>query len=355
MTAMAATHVQGDIRKRGPTRPARHTARGGQPLRIHLINSPDIAPYWIQPDRLRDRLAAWARQRRIRVAVTESRDVDAITPEMREADVLVGFQLPRAHIPELPALRWIHVISAGVDHLLPLDWLPPHVALTTSSGVHAELAGEYAACALLMLNVGIPRHVTNQRRARWDQVFNTPIVNKTAVIIGVGAIGGSAARHAKRLGLHVIGVRATGHPHAHVDEMCGPEALHAVLPRADFVVVTAPLTPATRGMIGGRELALLKPGAGLVNMSRAALVDYEALAERLGGGALRGAIIDVCDPEPLPPDAALWRVNDLVITPHISSDPPDYAVRTMAVFEQNLRRLVGGRPLRNLVEPTRGY
>jgi glyoxylate/hydroxypyruvate reductase len=326
-----------------------------RPLHIHLINSPDSEPYWIPPDHLSARLAAWAVERRLNVTVTESRDADAVTPEMRGAHVLVGFQLPRTHIRELPELRCIHLVSAGADHLLPLDWLPGHVVLTNSSGVHSDLAGEYAACALLMLNIGIPQHVKNQRRGHWDQVFNTPIRGKTVVFIGVGAIGGSAARHAKRLGLYVIGIRRTRRPHRYADEVYGPAALSRILPRADFVLVTAPLTPKTRGMIGRRELDLLKPGAGIVNMSRAALVDYQALAAKLTAGSLRGAIVDVCDPEPLPPDSPLWHTNVLIITPHISSDPVDYTDRTMAILEANLRRLMSGRPLRNRIEPTRGY
>jgi phosphoglycerate dehydrogenase-like enzyme len=333
----------------------RDRARRTRPLRLHLLNSPDIEPYWIPPNRLRKRMSPWAAKRRLDFIVTESRDADTVAPEMREAHVLVGFRLPHTRIREFLALRWIHLISAGADHLLPLDWLPSDVVLTNSSGVHAELAGEYAACALLMLNIGMPRHVTSQRRSHWDQVFNMPIHGKTVVIIGLGAIGGAVARQAKRLGLRVIGIRFTRRPHPAVDEMYAPEELSKALRRADFVVVTAPLTPATRGMIGPRELALLRQSAGLVNMSRASLVDYSALAEQLSQGRLRGAILDVFDPEPLPPDAPLWRVNDLVITPHISSDPLDYAERTIDIIERNLRRLVSGRPLANRVKPGRGY
>jgi phosphoglycerate dehydrogenase-like enzyme len=134
-----------------------------------------------------------------------------------------------------------------------------------------------------------------------------------------------------------------------------PGDLPAILPRADFVLVTAALTPETRGMLGAKELSLLRPGAGVINMSRAGLVDYQALGAKLERGELRGAVIDVCDPEPLPPESPLWKVRDLLITPHISSDPLDYVERTMAIIEDNLRRLLAGRPLRNTVDPARGY
>ena len=137
--------------------------------------------------------------------------------------------------------------------------------------------------------------------------------------------------------------------------MYRPSALLGLLPKADFVVVTAPLTPATRHLIGGKELDRLRPGAGLVNMSRADLVDYEALAARLEAGTLGGAVIDVARPEPLPPDSPLWRTPNLLITPHISSDPLDYVERMARIVVDNARRLVAGRPLQNRVDPARGY
>ena len=327
---------------------------GARDLRIHLLNSPDISAYWFHPLRLRERTEA-ALKRRRHVTVTVGHDPAAVSPDMRRAHVLVGFQLPTDEIGALRELRWIHLVSAGVDHLLPLTWLPPRVTLTNSSGVHSELAGQYAAGALLMLNFRMPAHATNQQRGRWDQRFNTPVGGKTVVVVGLGAIGGEAARQAKRLGLRVIGVRLSRRRHPHVDEVFGPEDLPRVLPEADFVVVTAPLTPATRHLLGAKELDLLKPQAGLVNMSRAGLVDYEALARKLEAGELAGAIIDVCDPEPHPPDSPLWRTKNLLITPHISSDPVDYVERMTRIFLDNLVRLVARRPLANRVVPARGY
>ncbi len=334
---------------------ARGSASGGRRhIHVHLINSPDIAAYWFDAGQLQAR-AEKTLKGRAEVTVTVSDDPNDVPPSMQGASVLVGFRLPSGRIGELRDLRWIHLVSAGVDHLLPLSWLPPHVVLTNSSGVHSELAGQYAAGALLLLNFRIPVHASNQRRAHWDQVFNEPIGGKTVVLIGLGAIGGEAARQAKRLGLRVLGVRRSRRRHAHVDKVFGPEDLPAILPKADFVVVTAPLTPATRQLLGAKELDLLNPRAGLVNMSRAGLVDYEALGRKLEARELGGAIIDVCDPEPLPPDSPLWHTRSLLITPHISSDPVDYVERMTRIFLDNLTRLMSGRPLRNRIIPARGY
>jgi glyoxylate/hydroxypyruvate reductase len=323
-------------------------------LRVHLVNTPDLAAYSFEPRRLGAQLAR-ALGRRVPLTITDGDDAKDVPEPMRTAHVVVGFDVPTRRIGELGDLRWIHMISAGVNHLLPLDWLPPGVVLTNSSGVHSELAGQYAAGAVLALNFRVPVHATNQRHGHWDQVFNSPVGGKTVVLIGLGAIGGSAARQLRRLGLRVLGVRRSGRAHPHAHRVYRPPALPSLLPKADFVVVTAPLTPETRHLIGDRELDLLRPGAGLVNMSRAGLVDYEALARHLEAGTLGGAIIDVARPEPLPPESPLWRTPNLLITPHISSDPTDYVERMARIVVDNARRLVAGRPLRNRVDPTRGY
>jgi phosphoglycerate dehydrogenase-like enzyme len=328
-----------------PERPLRE-------LRIHLVNAPDVEAYWFRPDRLREQVRRAVRRP---VTVTVGQDPTDVPAEMRGAHVVVGFELPARRMAELDELRWIHLVSAGVNHLLPLDWLPPGVTLTNSSGVHSELAGQYGAAALLALNFRLPVHATHQRRGHWDQVFNSPIGGKTVVLIGLGAIGGSVAREARRLGLRVLGVRRSRQPHPHADRVFGPAALSRLLPQADFVVVTAPLTPESRHLLGAKELDLLKPGAGVVNMSRAALVDYEALVRGLEAGTLAGAVIDVCDPEPLPPASPLWHTPNLMITPHVSSDPIDYVERMTRIFVDNARRLLAGRPLKNRVDPTRGY
>jgi glyoxylate/hydroxypyruvate reductase len=153
----------------------------------------------------------------------------------------------------------------------------------------------------------------------------------------------------------VLGVRRRGRPHAAVDRMYRPTELPDALARADFVVVTAPLTAETRGLLGRKELDLMKPAAGLVNLGRAGVVDSDALREKLGRGELSGAILDVFDPEPLPPTSPLWDCPNLIVTPHVSSDALDYTDRMLRIFADNFRRFVAGRPLRNRIRPERGY
>jgi glyoxylate/hydroxypyruvate reductase len=209
--------------------------------------------------------------------------------------------------------------------------------------------------AILMLNNRIPEMIANQQQARWREVFNTGVEDKSLLIVGVGHIGRGVAAWAKRAGMRVLGIRRTGKPRRHVDEMHRPGDLHALLPRADFVLVSAPHTDASHHMIGARELALLKPGAGLVNYSRANLVDYDALRVKLAAGEM-SAVLDVFDPEPLPESSPLWHTPNVIITPHCSSDDRnEYTPRTLDLVLRNVQRFMEGRPLVNRVSRKHQY
>lgn len=272
-------------------------------------------------------------------------------------DIIVDAAFPRQRLAEAaPKLRWIHIIGAGIEPLLPLDWLPPQVALTNNSGVHAQKTGEFATLALLSLCYRLPQMVSNQRRAEWRQIFTPSIAGKTVVIVGLGEMGGAAAKSAKRLGMTVLGVRRNRGPHRYADEILPLTKLHKGLARADFVLVAAPLTPATAHLIDADAIAAMKDGAALINVGRAGVVDYEALVAALTSGKLSGAMLDVFDPEPLPASSALWHVPNLIITPHCSSDDlDDYLPKTMDLAFDNLARLRAGRKLKNVVDRATGY
>jgi phosphoglycerate dehydrogenase-like enzyme len=210
--------------------------------------------------------------------------------------------------------------------------------------------------AILMLNNRIPTMVGNQMRRRWRQVYNTAITGKTLLIVGVGNLGGGAARLAKRAGLRIVGVRRTGRSHRHVDEMYTPRDLPKLLPKADFVLCAAPLTAATEHLIGRRELGLMKPTAGIINVGRAGVIDYDALAGKLRRNELSGAVLDVFPQEPLPASSPLWATPNLLITPHSSSDDEElYTPKTLDLFFRNMERFAANRPLMNRVDRTLGY
>ena len=284
-------------------------------------------------------------------------DLENWAASMAEAEVLVTWDLPTAGLAAAaPKLRWIHVIGAGVEHLCPLDWLPEGVTVINNKGAHAAKAGEFALMAVLMLHNKMPAILSNQRDSQWESLFSTPIAGKTVLIVGVGSLGGGAADRLAGLGLRVWGVSRHGRPHPRVDRMVPVAELDDLLPEADYLFIATPATPETRGLFDRRRLSLLKPGAGLINVGRASVLDSDALAELLRAGRLSGAILDVFDPEPLPPDSPLWSVPNLVITPHVSADDGDHYVPiTLEIFFANMARYLKGEPLQNRVRPDLGY
>jgi glyoxylate/hydroxypyruvate reductase A len=286
-----------------------------------------------------------------RLKITLEDDGRRLDENLRTADVLFGWNFDRRNLAErAPRLRWIHAPGAGINHFLPFDWLPKNVEFTNNRGIHGARAHEYAIMAILMLNNRLPEMVTHQRAGRWQQCFNSGIEGKTLLVIGVGSVGSGLAAWAKRFGMKVIGVRRTGRPRPHVDEMRKPPALRKLLPRADFVAVTTPATASTKRMLGAKEIALLKNGAGLLNYSRAALVDYDALRKRLVRGEI-SAILDVFDPEPIPAGSPLWKTPNLIITPHCSSDDTErYTPKTLDLVFGQMRRFLAGKKLANVVD-----
>lgn len=332
-------------------------ARWRSPLRIHVENSsaqPEV--FHVTPERYEAVLARFPELRRS-VSTTFGFDGKSFDADIRDADVLMGFRIPTDRLFErAPRLKWIHLTGAGLEHLLPLDWLPSDVLLTTSSGAHAEKAGEFVKMALLMLNNQVPLLMTSQRARRWSRIFSTAIGGKTVLVVGVGGMGTAAAKAAKSLGLRVLGVRRSGRAHRQVDEMYRPADLHEVLPRADFIVLTLPFTAETKYLLGRDEFAKMKPGVGVLNMARAGVLDNRALIRALRQRTVSGAIIDVFDQEPLPRKSPLWDVPNLVITPHCSSDDAEtYAMHTVEILFDNVKRYLAGRSLRNRVDVRLGY
>lgn len=295
--------------------------------------------------------------------VSFAEDDAGFAAAMAEAEVLLTWtKVVRARFPAgalpgvAPKLRMIACTSAGLDRLSPFDWLPPEVALINNRGTHAAKAGEFALMSLLMLAAHMPDFADAQREARWAPRFGSVLAGRTVCIVGLGTIGGAAARHAKAFGMRVIGVRANPAPHEACDEVHAVADLDRVLPRAEFLLLACPLTPATRGLMDARRLGLLPRGAKLVNMARGAVWDQDAVCDLLDAGHLDGAITDVAVPEPLPPESRLWRTKRLVLVPHVSSDDPNtYNDRTLDILLENIRALAEGRPLPNRVDPARGY
>ncbi|MBM3572780.1 MAG: D-2-hydroxyacid dehydrogenase [Alphaproteobacteria bacterium] len=310
----------------------------------------------IDPDRFAQ---AMARHPAVapRVNPVFSQDGAKFRDHIATADVLIGWELPFHDLARLaPRLRLLHLTGAGINHIMPMDWKAPNLIVTNNRGVHAPKVAEFAVMAVLMLHARMPTLMSAQRAHRWQQEFTPLLAGRTVLIVGVGHMGAAAAEALRPLGLRLIGVRRSGGSHPAIERMYRPDELDRALGEADIVMICTPLTTQTRHLIGARQLDAMKPGAGIVNIGRAGVVDYDALCRRLESGRLGGAILDVFDPEPLPPDSPLWDARNLIITPHCSSDDIEqYVPRTLDLVFDNLARLLDGRPLRCVVDPALEY
>jgi phosphoglycerate dehydrogenase-like enzyme len=326
-------------------------------IRVHIENARGKHPiFHVTEERWR---AACARHRALarRLEASIGWDGDVLEEALRTAQIVIGVPARRERLAErAPRLRWLHATSAGVDSLLPLDWLPRGVVLTNNRGAHGAKAREYARMAYALLHTRMPELLAQQRARVWRPLFTPALAGRTALVVGLGDLGRAAARAARDLGMRVIGVSRSGRKVREADAVYRLGALDRLLARADFVVLAVPLTPETRGLFDRARLDRMKRSAGLVNICRGAVLDQEALREKLERGEIAGAVLDVVEPEPLPPDSPLWETRNLVLTPHVSCDDGErYVEITLDLWFANLARFLEGRPLAHRVDPRRGY
>ena len=277
---------------------------------------------------------------------------------MVEAEALIcDVSVIKAQFPHAaPRLKLLFVTNAGLDRLAPFDWLPPDAVLLNNRGTHAVKAGEFGIMAVLMLANRVPEMVTHQRAGLWHKLWGAVVAGQPITIVGLGALGGSIARHARALGMGVTGVRASSTPHPDCARVVATEALDGVLSGTKFLVLACPLTNATRGLIDRRRLALLPEGASVVNIGRGELLDQDALCDGLDAGRLSGTVQDVFVPGPIAPGHRLCTTRNLIISPHTAADDPaTYNPISLDLFLDNLRAWRDGRPLPNRFDIARGY
>ncbi|HEY7233576.1 MAG TPA: D-2-hydroxyacid dehydrogenase [Gemmatimonadaceae bacterium] len=290
---------------------------------------------------------------------------EEVLREIPNADVYLGFGIPRPLFLASKRLRWVHSAAAGVGNALYPEMIASDVILTNSAGVHAIPIAEYIVAGILYFFRGLDIAIDQQRRREWDkQPFVTErsplreVVGACVLVVGTGGIGSEAARRLSALGARCTGARrrvSLGAPEGFA-RVISFESIDSELPSADVVVLAAPLTEETRGILDARRLDLLRPSAIVVNVARGALLDESALADRLRSGRLRGAALDVFQEEPLAAQSPLWQLRSALVTPHISPvSPGRFWTRELDLFLDNWRRFVRGEPLRNLVDKHAGY
>ncbi len=280
-------------------------------------------------------------------------DLTGFAPEVMYCIKFEGRPYPRAAVLAQPTLKWVSVGGVGVDHLAP--WDPGRLQVTNSAGVASDMMAQYVLAGILALSLRLPRFLRRQAEHRWAPAEVESIVGKTLAIIGLGHTGRDVARRAAAVGLRVLGLRANPRPHEGVERVVGPERLHEILAEADFIAVCLPLTPRTRHVIDHKALAAMKPDACLVDVSRGGVVEGAALAEALAAGRLGGALLDVFEQEPLPPDSPFWDLENVIVTPHSSSVFRGWERDSALMLCDNIERWQAGQPLANIVDPARGY
>ncbi len=284
-------------------------------------------------------------------------DEDNFKTSMQNSDILLAWNFPTKNLKELaPKLKWIHVISAGVEHLLPLDWMFGDLVLTNSSGAHAKKAGEFGLMSILMLQNHMTKIITNQKNKEFISLFSNPIAGKTVVVVGTGSLGGSMVKHISALGANVIGVNKRGKNVEGCSKVITIDKIDSILMEADFLYLAVPETAETKNLINKKRLDMLKPSCGIVNIGRQSVMDYDELAEKLKKNEIAGAILDVFSHEPLSKNSKLWDIPNLVITPHVSSDDDgNYVELTLDIFFKNLKLFIENKEISNQVDKKLGY
>lgn len=290
-------------------------------------------------------------------------DRAAAERDLTDADVVLGWAVRRENFSRCPRLRWIHLTAAGVGSILFPELVASDVVVTNSRGLHATSIAEHAFGLMLALVRKIHLSRDAQREARWtqdEQWLGPPPLRQlegaTLGLVGLGAIGSAIAHRARAFGMRVIAVRRRpSRDGVAVDTQWGPERLGDLCAESDFVVLSAPLTAETRGMLDAAAIERMKRDAFVVNLGRGPVIDESALIAALQENRIAGAGLDVFEEEPLPATSPLWSMPQVIVTPHVSGFGPRLWERAMEIFARNLRAFVDGRPMENVVDKVAGY
>lgn len=286
----------------------------------------------------------------------EARTSDELAARIHEADVLVVSGLWRNELlAQADRLRFVQSISAGTDQFDRDLMRARGVRLASAQGANERAVAQHAMALILGLARQLHHARDRQRRAEWaGMIADRPrreqeLTGRTLVIVGLGRIGTRLARLAQAFDMRVIGVKRRADEVPHADRIVAPGELRAVLPEADFVALTCPLTAETEGMIGSAELAAMKPTACLINVARGRVVDERALIDALDRRIIAGAGLDCFHEEPLPSSSPLWNMADVIVTPHRAGETQGYEAAVVDLLLENLERLSQGRELRNRI------
>jgi phosphoglycerate dehydrogenase-like enzyme len=289
-------------------------------------------------------------------------DPEFATAHVASAEVIfVGSSegdLLRTIFPLAQQVRWVHSMSAGVEKMLFPELVESAVPLTNGKGAFTGALAEFAISSILFFAKDLRQLVHNQQAGRWKQFDIELIRDRVLGIVGYGDIGRESARLARSFGMKVVAVRrraALSNQDPNLERTYSREELHEMLAVSDNVLVTTPLTPETRGMIGEAELAAMKPSAVIINLGRGPVIVESALIAALTARKIRGAALDVFDEEPLPAGHAFYSLDNVLLSAHSADHTVGWADLAMHVFIENFERFRNGQPLLNIVDKKAGY
>ena len=285
--------------------------------------------------------------------------IDTEDELLRKADILItyGEDLTEKHIEKALSLKWIMVISAGLEKM-PLKAIAAReIMITNAKGIHKIPMAEYTLGMILQYEKKIKSIMLNKQIQKWDRELEMgELHNKTILIIGAGAIGGEIARLSKAFGMRTLGVNRSGNAVSYIDTLYQLDNLNEALEQSDYVVSVLPSTSETKGLFTKKQFQAMKNTSVFINIGRGDLFDEKDLVEALNNGELAHAILDVFEPEPLNQSHVFWTMENITVTPHISSRTTEYLPRALGIFKENLTNYLEGKiEFKNEVDPLKGY
>ena len=258
-----------------------------------------------------------------------------------------------------PNLRWVHSRSVGLERSLFPELVESPVVLTNGAGVFSGPLGEFVLAAILYFAKDLRRMIRNQVAGVWEPFDVVSVAGQTLGIVGYGDIGRAVAARVHPLGMTIHALKRHAAPPGQqdklIDRIYTPDRRFEMLSLCDYVVVAAPLTEETRGMIGEREFAAMKANTVVINVGRGPVIDEDAMIRALSTRRLKGAALDVFDEEPLPSDHPFYKLENVLLSPHCADHTPDWLENAMYLFIDQLERFRGGKPLLNVVRKELGY